>query len=97
MNKLIVKKPIISEKSLKEADKRKFTFIADKDAHKKDIKKTVEKMFGVNVISLTTTTLKGRSMRIGRRRTVKNLPALKKVTVLLKEGQSIAIFDGGQK
>lgn len=97
MHKIIIKKPIISEKSMKDAEKRKYTFEVSKSSHKDEIKKAIEKMFSVNVVSVTSTVTKGRSMRFGRRRTVKNLSSIKKATVFLKEGQSIALFEGGQK
>lgn len=93
----VVKRPIISEKSIKDAEKRKFTFEVNRMASKNVIKGTIEKMFSVNIVSLTTTMIKGRSMRIGKKRTVRPLSNWKKATVLLKEGQSIALFEGGQK
>lgn len=82
---------------MKDAEKRKYTFEVSRLAHKDEIKKTVEKMFGVNVVSITSTLVKGRTMRIGKRRQIKNLSPFKKATVYLKEGQSIALFEGGQK
>lgn len=96
MNIHVLKRPIISEKSIKEAEKRKFTFEVARDADKEMIKKAVENQFGVNVVSISTTFVKGRSIRTGKKRTVTPLSAMKKATVLLKEGQSISLFEGGQ-
>lgn len=96
MNIQVIKRPIISEKSIKDAEKRKFTFEVSKDADKETIKKTIEKQFGVNVVSISTATLKGRTIRTGKKRTIMPVSSIKKATVLLKEGQSISLFEGGQ-
>ena len=85
--------PIISEKSMNEANKGKFTFRVDKSADKGGIKKLVADKFNVDVISVATSIVKGKSRRFGTRRTEVALPSWKKATVKLKEGQKIAMFD----
>jgi len=92
----IIKRAIVSEKSIQDASKRKFTFEVLPLSTKEMIKKAVEKQFGVNVLSISTTMIKGRTIRTGKKRIIIPLPKLKKATVLLKEGQSIALFEGGQ-
>lgn len=85
--------PIISEKSMTDAGKGKFTFKVFNKADKLSIKKEVEKRFKVNVLSVSTITTKGRSKRTGARRIeVLNKP-FKKAIVKLKPGQKIALFE----
>lgn len=97
MRGYILTRPIVTEKSIKDAQQRKFTFQVSTDAGKRDIKKAVEETFGVNVLSITTTTVKGRSMRTGKKRTEIILSPWKKATVRLKENQTIPLFEtGGQ-
>lgn len=91
----ILKKPLITEKSTKLGEKlNQFGFIVDKDANKPEIKKAIEKMYGVNVINISTAVYQGkakarltkRGLFAGRR------PSYKKAIVTLKEGQKIDFF-----
>ncbi len=93
MNTIIA--PVISEKSMADAAKNKFTFRVARAAGKDEIKKEIEKKFKVNVIGISTITIKGRTQKTGTRRIeVKHSP-FKKAVVKLKEGQKIALFDIG--
>ncbi len=89
----IIIKPIISEKSLKDASTGKYTFLVNKKANKTEIKKAIEEVFEVKVIKILTNITKGsttRNTRVGRKVTDF---ADKKARVMLSKGQSIAIFD----
>ena len=57
----IIFKPVITERSaiLKEAD-NKFVFEVDPRANKREIKNAVEKLFGVTVLQVRTTILRGK-------------------------------------
>lgn len=89
----IIIKPVISEKSMKDAGFGKFTFRVFKRADKKQIKKEIEDKFKVNVLSVATATVKGKKRRAGARRTEVTLPSWKKAIVKLKAGQKIGVFD----
>ncbi|MBI2032075.1 MAG: 50S ribosomal protein L23 [Candidatus Levybacteria bacterium] len=89
----IIISPIISEKSMKEASLNKFSFKVIKSADKKIIKRAIEKKFGVDVLNVYTTIVKGKARREGKRREEISLPSFKKAIVLVKEGQKIGIFD----
>ena len=53
--KTIIKKPIITEKATEESDTfNRFTCAVDRSANKIEIKKAVEKMYGVNIIDVRT-------------------------------------------
>lgn len=91
----IIIKPIISERSMKDANTGKFTFIVVKSATKQDIKKAIESLFSVNVLSVATATVKGRSTRAGARRQEVILSPIKKAILKLKSGQKIAAFEVG--
>lgn len=89
----IIIKPIISEKSLKDAMVGKYTFLVNKKANKTEIKKAIEGVFDVKVVKILTNITKGstvRNTKIGRK---VNVFADKKARVTLQKGQSIAIFD----
>jgi large subunit ribosomal protein L23 len=51
----ILKKPLITEKASALSEKSgKYTFLVEKKANKVEIKKAVEKMYGVNVEEVNT-------------------------------------------
>ena len=85
--------PVISEKSMSDAQKGKFTFKVFRRADKLVIKKEVESRFKVNVLSVSTITTRGRSKRTGTRRVEVTEQPQKKAIVKLKAGQKIALFD----
>lgn len=89
----ILIKPIISEKSLKDATQGKYTFLVAEKANKTEIKKAIESVFEVKVMKIMTNITKGsvtRNTRVGRKVTSFSE---KKARVTLGKGQSIAIFD----
>lgn len=85
--------PVVSEKSTLNASQGKFTFRVAKDADKTIIKKVIEEKFKVNVVSIATSIVKGRSQRFGARRTEMAMPIWKKATVRLKKDQKIDMFE----
>jgi len=87
--------PVISEKSMNDASKGKYTFKVSRQSTKKDIKKAIEEQFKVNVLKVSTITVKGRSVKAGIRRVESLKQPFKKAIALLKEGQKISIFDTG--
>jgi large subunit ribosomal protein L23 len=95
MHKVIVK-PIITEKSIKEAEAGKFTFVVDKKANKHEIATAIEALFNVTVTGVATNTVKGvrmRQTRIGKRVTDESY---KKARVMLAKDQKIDIFEIGK-
>lgn len=91
----IILSPIISEKSMNEASKGRYTFKVFMEAGKKDIKKAVEESFKVDVLKISTVVIKGRSAKAGIRRTEVVKSPFKKAIVTVKTGQKIGLFDVG--
>ena len=93
----IVKKPVITEKTLKDASGLNvYTFQVNSKANKNQIKVAIEQQFGVTVLGLNTVTIAGKTKRKGymRRNTIHTSPR-KKALVKLKEGDKIELFDIG--
>ena len=86
-------KPVISEKSMSEANRGRFTFAVLKTATKSQIRQAIESQFKVNVISLTTQIVKGKRRKLGKRRIKTVLSSFKKAMAQLKEGQHIDMFE----
>lgn len=94
MNTIIIK-PLITEKSMTDVSHGKYSFVVAKDARKSAIKYAVKQQFNVTVTSVATSTLKGKTKRVGTRRQEIAQPLIKKATVTLKKGEKIAIFEPG--
>ncbi len=90
--------PLITEKSMQDAGNSKFTFQVLKEANKNQIKKEVQDRFKVSVIHVSTITVKGKTTRVGARRSEKKLTSWKKAIVTLKPGEKIGLFElGGEE
>ena len=88
----IIIAPIFSEKSsqVKEVF-NVYTFQVSMNANKIEIKKAIEKIFEVDVISVNTMNYNGKPKRNGRWAGFK--PNWKKAIVTVKAGQTIADFE----
>lgn len=86
-------KPIISEKTMQDSAKGRYAFATATSATKIEIKKIVEKLFGVNVVKIQTSIRPGKKYRSGKRWIFKLKSDWKKATVTVKDGQKIGLFD----
>ena len=84
--------PNITEKATYLSEFNKIVFKVHKGATKISIKKSIEKLFKVNVIKINTINLKGKTKIIRGKKTYK--PGLKKAIVTLKKGQNIDLSTG---
>ena len=84
--------PNITEKSTSLSEYNKIVFKVQKDATKKSIKKSIEKIFKVNVVKINTINLKGTTKMVRNKKTSK--PGYKKAIITLKKGQSIDLTTG---
>lgn len=89
----IVRRPIVTEKSMTSAALNKYTFEVDPDSNKIEIGLAVEKIFNVKVRKVNTLTVKGKKKRQGRS-PAGMTPSIKKAVVTLEPGQRIEIFEG---
>ncbi|MBR8703834.1 50S ribosomal protein L23 [Porphyromonas levii] len=92
----ILIQPIITEKQndITEAMSNRYGFKVVRNANKSQIKEAVEKMYGVNVVSVNTANYDGkRKSRFTKGGLIQGrTPAFKKAIVTLKEGQVIDFF-----
>ena len=84
--------PNITEKSTSLSEFNKVVFKVHKGASKNSIKKSIEKIFKVNVIKINTINLKGISKIVRNKKAFKQ--GCKKAIVTLKKGQSIDLSTG---
>ena len=84
--------PNITEKSTSLSEYNKIVFKVHKNANKNSIKKSIEKIFKVNVVKINTINLKGITKMIKNKKTFKS--GYKKAIITLKKGQSIDLAAG---
>ena len=85
--------PVITEQSMEDLDIKKYAFKVAKDANKIEIKKAVEEIFGVTVIKVTTTHMRGKLRRQGRTQG-KSADWKKAVVKLSADSKNIELFEG---
>ena len=84
--------PNITEKSTSLSEFNKVVFKVHKGASKNSIKRSIEKIFKVNVIKINTINLKGKTKLVRNKKSTS--PGYKKAIVTLKKGQSIDLATG---
>lgn len=89
----IIRRPIITERSMECVENGKYVFEVQKTANKVEIKKAIEEIFSVKVEKVNTIILPGKMKRMGvhsgRR------PEKKKAIIKLAKGsKGIEIFEG---
>lgn len=86
-------KPVISERSMDDAQAKKYTFKVAVDANKTEIKSAVEEAFGVEVVKVNVMNNDGKVKRQGKY--VGRTAAYKKAIVTLSEkSKAIEFFEG---
>src|SRR5690606_4554739 len=92
----IIKKPIITEKATLDSElNNRFAFVVDRKANKIEIKKAIEKMYGVTVESVRTLTYGGGkpSVKYTNRGIVEQRNSVwKKAIVTVAEGETIDLY-----
>lgn len=84
----LITAPVVTEKSAIAADNsNQYVFKVNGSANKTEIKAAVEKLFEVDVLSVKTLNVKGKTKRFGR--TLGKRSDVKKAYVRIKSGQEI--------
>ena len=90
----IVRRPLVTEKSVAGTGRSQYAFEVDAQANKHNIKAAVEKIFKVTVLGVNTVSVPartGRNLRRPTRRPVQTKSPWKKAIVTLKEGDKIEL------
>ena len=90
----IIKRPIITEKSMAQGDIKRYTFEVAKDANKIEIAKAVEEIFGVKVAKVNTINYDGKTKRVGAGRPGARKSWKKAYVQLTQDSKTIEFFEG---
>ena len=91
----IIRRPVITEKSMNAMADKKYTFIVQINANKVRIKKAVEEIFGVKVEKVQTLRTMGKTKRMGVH-VGKRADFKKAVVTLSADSKNIEFFEGMQ-
>lgn len=89
---IVIKKPVVTEKSMANQQKSVYTFIVAPDATKPEVKQSVEKAFNVKVEEVRTVKVKGKYKRMKNQLLEGKRKDWKKAYVTLKEGFRLDII-----
>jgi large subunit ribosomal protein L23 len=91
----VIIRPIDTEKTRYQASElRQYTFEVDRLANKIEVKRAVEAIYDVDVVSVNLMNVPAKvSRRRGRRRIMRHSP-WKKAVVTVAEGQRLEVFEG---
>lgn len=87
----VIKRPLITEKSTKLVEERKYTFEVMPGANKIEVKQAVEEAFNVKVINVNIVNVRRKERRVGKYEGLR--PAVRKAVVTLAEGQKLDVFE----
>ena len=89
----IIIKPVITEQSMEAVDSKKYVFEVERSANKIEIRKAIETIFGVKVMSVNTVNVKGKEKRMGVH-VGKTADRKKAIGRLTADSKPIEIFEG---
>ena len=84
---LVLLRPVITERSMTETNRGRYTFAVDTEATKPEIAAAVAEAFKVDVVAVNTMPVRGKARRLGRK--IGRKPDWKKAIVTIAEGQKI--------
>lgn len=90
----IVKRPIITERTMECAEFKKYTFEVAKSANKIVIAKAVEEIFGVKVAKVNTLNMQGKEKRTGSYPAGRRPSWKKAIVTLTEDSKTIEFFEG---
>lgn len=91
----IIRKPVITEKTMNDMAQNKYTFIVDINSNKSQIKRAVEEVFGVKVANVQTLRTMGKTKRMGVH-VGKRADYKKAIITLAEDSEGIEFFEGLQ-
>lgn len=87
----IIIRPLITEKATKLVDEGKYTFEVMPGVNKIEVKKAIEEVFKVDVVSVNIINVRKKERRVGRYSGYR--PAVRKAIVTLQKGQTLDVFE----
>ena len=90
----IVKRPVITERSMENIADKKYVFEVDINANKTEIKAAIEGIFDVKVAKINTIRMQGKVKRTGAYPAGRRAAYKKAVVTLTADSKTIEFFEG---
>ena len=90
----IVKRPVITERSMESIADKKYVFEVDINANKTEIKAAIEGIFGVKVAKINTIRMLGKVKRTGAYPAGRRAAYKKANVTLTADSKTIELFEG---
>ncbi len=87
----LIVRPLITEKATKLVDEGKYTFEVKAGINKIEVKRAIEEVFKVNVVSVNIIKVRKKERRVGKYSGFR--PAVRKAIVTLQKGQTLDVFE----
>ena len=87
----VIKRPLITEKTTKLIEERKYTFEVMQGVNKIEVKEAVEAAFNVKVVAVNIINVRKKARKVGKYEGLR--PAVRKAIVTLAEGQKLDVFE----
>jgi large subunit ribosomal protein L23 len=95
MEREVILRPLLTEKSYATIQDKRYTFVVAKDANKTEIKLEIERRFDVQVEKVNTVNCHGKLKRMGRTQGYTS-DYKKAIVTLKKDSKGIAFFESLQ-
>lgn len=89
----VIVRPVVSEKSYALSEKGVYMFVVPSEANKVEIRRSIERVFSVNVTKVNTLNRPGKRKRNRKKPTFGKRPDTKRAFVTLSPGESIPLFE----
>ena len=89
----VIIKPVISERSMDDANDKKYTFKVAKGANKTQIKLALEEIFGIEIKKVNIMNIKGKVKKMGRS-VGRTADTKKAIVTLTPKSKEIEFFKG---
>ena len=90
MDKFLIRKPIVTEKSTNLGALSKYVFLVDEKITKSEAKKVLEKIYNIKVLRTNVVNVKGKIRKLGNTMGIK--PGYKKIIATLAKGQKLDVL-----
>ena len=90
----IVKRPVITERSMENVADKKYVFEVDINANKTEIKAAIEGIFDVKVAKINTIRMLGKVKRTGTYPAGRRAAYKKAIVTLTADSKTIELFEG---
>lgn len=88
----VLKRPVITEKSVKKEEQNVYTFIIDNNSNKIEVKQALNVLYGVKVADVNIVPVRKKIRMIGKSKIYTKRKAQKKAFVTLKKGEKLDVL-----